>query len=123
MKKCSTCKEEKPLSDYHKKGNDGTHDSVCKRCFSKYCISRWAARKAKAVEYKGGRCSKCGYSRSMSALEFHHKVPSEKDFDWGKIRLQSEEKMLAELDKCVLLCANCHREEHDLIRASTTSNS
>lgn len=66
-----------------------------------------------AVQYKGGSCSHCGYDKSNSALEFHHLDPSQKDLDWGKMRLVSEAKLKMELDKCVLLCANCHREEHD----------
>lgn len=66
-----------------------------------------------AVVYKGGRCQNCGYDRCAEALEFHHIENSEKDFgisargytrSWLKIR--------QELDKCVLLCANCHRELH-----------
>ena len=66
-----------------------------------------------AVEYKGGRCSICGYDRCLEALEFHHLDPSHKDFgisDKGYTR--SWEKVKKELDQCVILCANCHREVH-----------
>ncbi|MDP8215475.1 MAG: HNH endonuclease signature motif containing protein [Candidatus Euphemobacter frigidus] len=66
-----------------------------------------------AVEYKGGRCSICGYNRCVEALEFHHLDPSRKDFgisDKGYTR--SWEKVQEELDQCVILCANCHREVH-----------
>jgi len=67
----------------------------------------------KAIAYKGGQCQICGYDRCPEALEFHHLDSSYKDFgisskgytrSWGKI--------CEELDKCVLLCANCHREVH-----------
>lgn len=66
-----------------------------------------------ALEYKGNKCQNCGYDKCIDALEFHHTNPQEKDFsisdrklvlDWNKIKI--------ELDKCILLCANCHRELH-----------
>ena len=66
-----------------------------------------------AVEYKGGRCERCGYDRCIDALEFHHINSSGKDFsisDKGYTR--SWDRVKEELDKCALLCANCHRELH-----------
>jgi len=66
-----------------------------------------------AVEYKGGKCQLCGYSRCPEALEFHHLKNGEKDFgisDRGYTR--SWKTIREELDKCILLCANCHREVH-----------
>ena len=65
--------------------------------------------KKKAVEYKGGKCFICGYDKCLTALEFHHINPKEKE------RYNSHwtfERNKDELDQCVLLCANCHREEH-----------
>ena len=67
----------------------------------------------KAIEYKGGKCSICGYDKCVEALEFHHLDSSGKDFgisDKGYTR--SWEKVKEELDKCLLVCANCHREIH-----------
>lgn len=63
----------------------------------------------------GGACCICGYARSPNALEFHHLDPSIKDFSFGSIRAEpkSWSKIVAELKKCVMLCANCHREVHD----------
>jgi hypothetical protein len=69
--------------------------------------------KLKAIEYKGGKCQKCGYNKCPNALVFHHLDPSKKDFgisSGGKIK--NFEKIKAELDKCVLLCQNCHSEVH-----------
>ena len=66
-----------------------------------------------AVEYKGGRCSACGYDRCIEALEFHHLDPGKKDFGISnKGHTRSWEKVKEELDQCVILCANCHREVH-----------
>jgi len=67
--------------------------------------------KALAIESKGGRCQVCGYNKYAGALDLHHIDPSTKTFGIGdKGYTRSWEKVKAELDKCVLLCANCHRE-------------
>ncbi|MDD3375740.1 MAG: HNH endonuclease signature motif containing protein [Candidatus Omnitrophica bacterium] len=66
-----------------------------------------------AVDYKGGKCERCGYNRCVEALELHHKVSLEKDFSISqKGYTRSWKRVVEELDKCVLLCANCHRETH-----------
>ena len=74
--------------------------------------------KVMAVEYKGGRCQveECGYNKCLRALEFHHLDPNEKDFSVGeKGYTMSWEKVKNELDKCIMVCANCHREIHEAI--------
>jgi len=70
--------------------------------------------KTKSIEYKGGKCSLCGYHKCLNALEFHHTDISKKEFtisnaaachmDWEKVK--------NELDHCILVCLNCHREIH-----------
>ena len=72
-----------------------------------------------AVGYKGGQCEKCGYSRCIDALEFHHNSSSGKDFSISeKGYTRSWNRVKEELDKCMLLCANCHREHHTSSAAS-----
>jgi len=83
-----------------------------KSAFNQYCIERWRQRKLDAVAYKGGKCERCGYNKYPGVLEFHHLDPSKKEASWNKIRLWSWKKVLTELDKCSMLCANCHREVH-----------
>lgn len=76
-------------------------------------IATWRQKaKRRAVEYKGGSCQVCGYNRSMRAMSFHHVNPLEKDFGISA-SIRAWDKIQAELDKCVLLCANCHAEVHD----------
>lgn len=66
------------------------------------------------VEYKGGKCEHCGYTKSISALQFHHKDPKEKLYEISReAHRRPWESVKAELDKCLMLCANCHIEEHD----------
>ena len=69
--------------------------------------------KIQMVVYKGGCCQKCGYDKYIGALEFHHIDPLKKDFNPSNLkRYKFDEKVKNELDKCVLLCSNCHRETH-----------
>ena len=69
--------------------------------------------KVKAIEYKGGKCSKCGYNKSNWALEFHHLDPNEKDFGIAQYKVLNWKKIKIELDKCILVCSNCHKEIHE----------
>ena len=69
--------------------------------------------KAMAVEYRGGRCILCGYDRTPWALDLHHVNGALKEFGLSaKGMTRSWEKIKREADKCVLVCANCHREVH-----------
>lgn len=87
----------------------------------KKIIKKWS------LDYKGGKCEKCGYNKSILALEFHHLDPKEKEFSISDIKLDWE-NIKKELDKCILVCANCHREIHEKITVeknyekSTVSN-
>ena len=72
--------------------------------------------KQKAVEYKGGKCQKCGYNKCLSALEFHHIDPNQKDFGPSSNMNMAWDKIKNEIDKCILVCANCHREIHEEIQ-------
>jgi len=67
--------------------------------------------KKMAIEYKGGQCQVCGYSRYVGALDLHHTDPKTKKFGIGdKGYTRAWRKVREELDKCILVCANCHRE-------------
>lgn len=70
--------------------------------------------KEKAIEYKGGKCEICGYNKCLSALEFHHKNKQDKSFGISEKGITySWEVVKKELDKCICVCANCHREIHN----------
>lgn len=67
-------------------------------------------RKQWAVAYKGGQCQRCGYYRCYRALHFHHRDPASKEFVVGLMMSMSLNQLKVEIDKCDLLCANCHME-------------
>lgn len=69
--------------------------------------------KLMAVELKGGKCQICGYHKCISAMDFHHVNEKEKSFALGLRGLtRSWHSIEQELRKCILVCANCHREIH-----------
>jgi len=76
--------------------------------------ARGLRRKCLLIAEAGGRCTRCGYSRNLAALTWHHTDPAEKSFnlDMRALSNRSDGEVRTELAKCVLLCANCHAEEH-----------
>jgi hypothetical protein len=72
-------------------------------------------RKLEYIKKLGGCCKMCGYNKNWSALEFHHRNPEDKVMQLSLERLGhvAENKILVEVVKCDLLCANCHREFHN----------
>lgn len=68
-------------------------------------------RKANVVYVMNGKCCLCGYDKCLSALELHHIDPNNKEFSFNNLNM-SWDKLQTELQKCILVCANCHREIH-----------
>lgn len=79
-----------------------------------YQTLRAFKRKLELISLCGGGCKLCGYKKNIAALEFHHKVPTKKkmQLDIRRLSNHSMKSILEELEKCILLCANCHRELH-----------
>lgn len=85
----------------------------CKKCAVEAVQKRREKIKDVLIDYKGGECQICGYKKYRGALEFHHVNPDEKEFGISKDgNTRSLEESKKEADKCVLVCANCHREIH-----------
>lgn len=92
---------------------DSTGRWRCRKCRVEAVQRRRDKIKEKAVQYKGCKCCICGYNKYIGALEFHHLDPNQKDFGIGsKGYTRSFDKVKKELDKCICVCANCHREIH-----------
>ena len=109
------------LTEHHLYGNGKNHKKTykCLKCNVDAVKRRRHTVKEKAVAYKGGKCVKCDYNKCISALEFHH-PDKNKEFGIGaKGYTRSWEKLKLELDKCILVCSNCHKEiEEELQNAS-----
>lgn len=121
MKTCTRCKAEQPLSNFYGQVQRSEvsdvswtyKDSMCKKCRGDYTAERRITQKKEAVDYLGGKCLDCGLKDEVVAVyDFHHLDPTKKDFSLGKAKTLSFAKIKPELDKCVLLCANCHRRRH-----------
>lgn len=118
-KLCSRCGNTKPRDQFYfrrSKGREKVPHAMCKSCTN----GQQRETKKWAVEYKGGKCEDCGYDKCQSALEFHHLDPTQKDFMISRAKYYSDEEsrvsIARELDKCAILCSNCHRERHARIR-------
>lgn len=85
----------------------------CRKCVVEAVRKRRKNLKVMAVEYKGGKCIVCGYSKCIDALAFHHRDKSKKEFGISKNGYtRSWDKVKNELDKCDLMCCRCHAEKH-----------
>ena len=128
MKTCYTCRKHKKLSEFpkDKKRKDGLRSS-CKLC--------WAAQQRKRhentyseryrekkrlkrernkqiiAEAKMDGCSCCPEKEPV-CLDFHHLNPDEKDQSISHMLEYSVDLLKKEIDKCILVCSNCHRKIH-----------
>lgn len=120
MKKCESCN--KNLQGNQRKYCSG----ACKQKAHWYKVKeqrntyhaqtiRALTRKIEFINKLGGCCTVCGYNKNISALDFHHINSEQKSFPLDAKRLSNtnKNKLLEELDKCVLICSNCHREHHN----------
>jgi len=108
---CSECNRELPKDRFWKRTKN-LYQSRCKDCLYEYQQKRRTLLKNDAIKYKGGKCVICGYNKCNEALDFHHLNPDKKDFNISHIKSRTLNSLISELDKCILLCSNCHRELH-----------
>ena len=117
-KQCKLCEKVYSVENFYKQKaykNEKTYDTwdcYCKSCRLKYSSDRKRSLKLEAMVYMGGKCVDCGECREIPSIyDFHHLDSSHKDFTIGKHALKLE-TIKKELDKCVMLCAVCHRIRH-----------
>lgn len=130
-KVCSKCKEEKEVSDFNwKQKSKGTRHSKCKPCYNAYnrkyykgrdntdLIAKSRARQAAIIEqykeWKSKQCCKVCGEDATECLDLHHRDPTQKEFTPanGCYTTGSWAAWKKEIDKCDVLCANCHRKVH-----------
>lgn len=127
MKVCRVCSIEKELSEFYpnkqcKLGVTGT----CRSC-TRVRISSWYSnnrirrqeaannlnkkRKREVVNHFGHKCHDCGGTFPLCVYAFHHLDPTQKDVNPSEA-MKSPTNMWKELEKCIMLCANCHMIRH-----------
>jgi hypothetical protein len=110
---CAGCKKELPIELFYACSSRKIQ-SNCKICTKIRIRERCRKFKLLCVEYKGGKCICCGYSKSICALDFHHRNKEEKDFLLSTVKsIILSDVIKGELNKCDLVCSNCHREIHE----------
>ncbi|MBP7708192.1 hypothetical protein KA107_00780 [Candidatus Pacearchaeota archaeon] len=102
----------KPLDKNHRRLKDMQYYLKNKEKIFANRNKRLRQYKIEIANYLGGNCSRCGYNNCLGALEFHH-ISNNKEKSVAEfIKNSSKQKALKEAKKCILLCANCHREVH-----------
>ena len=110
---CHRCKKSYPYENFYNRAGSRSNrkTAYCKSCMTESLREHRRKVKKLAVDYKGGKCVLCGYSKCIFSLEFHHPDMTKKEFSISQKRIFSS-RIKHELDKCVLVCVNCHRELH-----------
>lgn len=127
-KTCITCGILKPLDEFtHNKECKGGRAGQCKKCASLRTAAwhqqnkerrqvdtrdRKRASKLKAMEYMGNKCADCGEQYQPCVYQFHHLDMETKDKNPSALFGLKWERLKSELNKCVMLCANCHMIRH-----------
>ena len=114
---CTKCNQELPINDFNwRDKKKGTRRSECKYCHTKYMKEMYETKRSIVSDIKSQmKCKKCGENRYY-VLDFHHLNPSEKETTVARMVSNNYqlEKTLQEIEKCIVLCSNCHREFHYL---------
>lgn len=115
--KCKNYRKKLAFSPHNLKNN-----GCCRECSSENDIQRNRILKLQSIEYLGGKCNRCNFIGHYSSYDFHHVNYLSKEFDWSKARKKSFDKIKPELDKCILLCRNCHQMIHTKLNNDGTLN-
>jgi len=112
-KRCRVCKQNRHIKFYHVDNkNKDKRSNICKTC--KYEAKQFLRqlKRERILAHMGGKCEICGYDKHKVSLQCHHTNPKEKDSNYKNILDWKWEKIVEELKKCELVCANCHIEIH-----------
>lgn len=114
---CSKCGKELPLDQFNwRDKSKGTRRADCKTCHTNFMKQKYQEKKNLIKDLKSElKCAKCGDNRGY-VLDFHHINPEEKETTIARMTSNNYNlnTVYKEIDKCVCLCANCHREFHYL---------
>lgn len=112
---CTKCGKELPITDFNWRDKQkGTRRSECKYCHCEYMKQKYQEKKQVVQQLKTeSKCAKCGESRGY-VLDYHHIDPTQKENTIARMtsNYYSLDRVQKEIEKCVCLCSNCHREFH-----------
>lgn len=117
-KECTNCREVKGASLFAlRRDVPSGLASWCRRCTNDHINHKWAPakrkdRKLQIIELKGGKCAACGGQFPHFVYDLHHRDPSTKEVNMTDLQDKRWERIVREVEKCDLLCANCHRIAH-----------
>jgi len=106
VRKCRKCGEV-DASKFH-----CGRKTLCAKCENVQSIERHRDHKRRIVDFLGGECVICGYSRCLGALHLHHHK-GKKDINFPHVAKWKWARIVKELKKCMLVCGNCHAEIHE----------
>jgi ferric iron reductase protein FhuF len=114
MKVCSDCKQLKSLDLFSPdRRRSDNKQSRCRPCGYSLKKEKRLENKQKAVQYKGRKCNRCNlFFECLDVYDFHHRDPKQKEESLNKLMNSNWDKIVPELDKCDLLCSNCHKLTH-----------
>lgn len=114
---CTKCGKELPIEDFYWRDKArGRRRSECKQCHNNYVKKQYQKNKDYLNQIKSSKkCMKCGEERPW-CLDFHHINSDEKEENLSRMtnHQRKKEDIDKEVEKCVVLCANCHRDFHYL---------
>ena len=120
---CTKCKRELSIDQFYWRNKaKGIRRADCKDCHNGYVKIKYQERQNKIEEFKSQlKCAKCGEMRGY-VLDLHHLNPEEKDRTVSRMisNNASDEIIQKEINKCIVLCSNCHREFHYLEKKGMT---
>lgn len=121
IRKCKKCAYEGPVENFASAGTRNGkqyYRHSCKSCYSKEKYQDKLDKKSIFLEFKKQQiCNRCGFN-DYRALVFHHQDPTSKEIEVANaVRAGwSIERIMIEISKCEVLCANCHAIEHSTYR-------
>lgn len=117
--KIDICEKHKETEFFFITNSKGSGSYQCRLCFNEKAVARNRRNKIRGIQYLGGKCEHCGdsFEGHPEVLDFHHLNPSEKEISPARLFARAWKNITPELDKCIILCANCHRIEHARLRS------
>lgn len=112
-KLCTSCNLILAIDNFLAKNKKNMYArGICRACLKIKSIQSKKNNKQKAINYLGGKCADCKNIFPIEVYDFHHNYPESKDFVISSKLTSKFENLKKELDKCTLLCSNCHRLRH-----------